>query len=407
MGNQLEFTMLSKLCITLTLYAIVSMLTGNLAEVTGSENIDSYLNKSLNAHNASSRGRDGKFLSIFTLAVFENDACNTSSINRTGICFSSSECISRGGRAEGICAGGYGVCCLFEVTCDGNSFNNGTYFQNPNYPGGYNEARTCQAFIRKVHFNVCQFRLDFISFDISQPTNGVCNSDRLVISGQSQNSVVPPICGLNTGQHLYIEVAGTEGPIQLNVITQGSRTRSFDIRITQIGCQSRDRAPPNCLQYYTGVQGEFRSFNHVSDVAINDQGYFNNLDYTICFRKEVGFCTMTYSLPEFVPPPNQQQQIQVNPFFGIQTGAGGLNQQLTTAGAGMQECTTDYIILASIRLCGGRLNDKLLNNIPPNMNKDVIDTTNGPFTARFVTNSEFISRGFLINYRQNPCTSGR
>ncbi|XP_076352549.1 uncharacterized protein LOC143247730 isoform X3 [Tachypleus tridentatus] len=276
MGNQLEFTMLSKLCITLTLYAIVSMLTGNLAEVTGSENIDSYLNKSLNAHNASSRGRDGKFLSIFTLAVFENDACNTSSINRTGICFSSSECISRGGRAEGICAGGYGVCCLFEVTCDGNSFNNGTYFQNPNYPGGYNEARTCQAFIRKVHFNVCQFRLDFISFDISQPTNGVCNSDRLVISGQSQNSVVPPICGLNTGQHLYIEVAGTEGPIQLNVITQGSRTRSFDIRITQIGCQSRDR-----------------------------------------------------------------------------------------------------------------------------------DTTNGPFTARFVTNSEFISRGFLINYRQNPCTSGR
>ncbi|XP_022237736.1 uncharacterized protein LOC106478432 [Limulus polyphemus] len=316
--------------------------------------------------------RTSKIFSIFTLAIFENDACNTSSVNRTGICFSARECVSRGGRAEGTCAGGYGVCCLFEISCDSNSLNNGTYFQNPNFPSTYTETRTCIASFRKIHSNVCQFRLDFLSFDIGNPTFGVCNEDRLVISGQSQNSIVPPLCGFNTGQHLYLEVSGTEGPIQLNVISQGSRARSFDIRVTQINCDSRNLAPPNCLQYHTGIQGQFQSFNYVSDVMITDQGYFNNLDYTICFRKEVGFCTMTYFLPEFMQAPNQQQQTQASPFFAIEMSAGGAGQQLTTAGAGMQDCPTDYIILASIRLCGGRLNDKLVNNIPANSNKDIV-----------------------------------
>ncbi|XP_076311027.1 uncharacterized protein LOC143225462 isoform X2 [Tachypleus tridentatus] len=255
----------------------------------------------------------------------------------------------------------------FEISCDSNSSNNSTYFQNPNFPTTYTESRTCLASFRKVHSNICQFRLDFISFDIGKPTSGMCNEDRLIISGQSQNSVVPPLCGFNTGQH----------------------------------------PPPNCLQYHTGVQGQFQSFNYISDVMITDQGYFNNLDYTICFRKEVGFCTMTYFLPEFIQPTNQQQQTQASPFFAIEMGAGGTNQQLTTAGAGMQDCPSDYIILASIRLCGGRLNDKLVNNVPASSNTDVIDTTTGPFLARFVTNSDSISRGFLINYRQNPCTSGR
>ncbi|XP_076311028.1 uncharacterized protein LOC143225462 isoform X3 [Tachypleus tridentatus] len=205
-----------------------------------------YPNTSMSANSTENNSRKARFFSIFTLAVFENDACNTSSINRTGICFSARECVSRGGRAEGACAGGYGVCCLFEISCDSNSSNNSTYFQNPNFPTTYTESRTCLASFRKVHSNICQFRLDFISFDIGKPTSGMCNEDRLIISGQSQNSVVPPLCGFNTGQHLYLEVSGTEGPIQLNVISQGNRARSFDIRVTQISCDSRNLA----LQYF-------------------------------------------------------------------------------------------------------------------------------------------------------------
>ena len=33
--------------------------------------------------------------------------------NRNGTCFTSSECAIKGGIPDGLCAGGYGVCCTF------------------------------------------------------------------------------------------------------------------------------------------------------------------------------------------------------------------------------------------------------------------------------------------------------
>lgn len=35
---------------------------------------------------------------------------------------------------------------------------------------------------------------------------------------------------------------------------------------------------------------------------MRDATYFNNLDYAICFRKEVGFCTQTYQVNTTLVP---------------------------------------------------------------------------------------------------------
>ena len=105
------------------------------------------------------------------------------------------------------------------------------------------------------------------------------------------------------------------------------------------------------------------------------------MDYTICFRKEPGFCTVTYSVPFMlvhVNDPNQQQDgspIQVNPgrYFNIipdiSTNSAVGNDQ---AGAGPYECPFDYLFVAGRRLCGSRLNGQLYPPIPnPTINSEV------------------------------------
>lgn len=44
-------------------------------------------------------------------------------------------------------------------------------------------------------------RFDFTEFDLLRPTMGTCDADRFMVSGVNSNSVVPNICGYNSGQH--------------------------------------------------------------------------------------------------------------------------------------------------------------------------------------------------------------
>ena len=47
-----------------------------------------------------------------------------------GTCFTSGECQDKGGTADGNCAAGFGVCCLFLISdCDGTVTQNCTYVQ--------------------------------------------------------------------------------------------------------------------------------------------------------------------------------------------------------------------------------------------------------------------------------------
>lgn len=58
----------------------------------------------------------------------------------------------------------------------------------------------------------------------------------------------------------------------------------------QVPCSQR--APANCLQYYTAIEGNFSSFNYYNtDGVPPQQGYMNNMDYTICIRRDAGYCS--------------------------------------------------------------------------------------------------------------------
>ncbi|KAG1699829.1 hypothetical protein GQR58_005414 [Nymphon striatum] len=85
-------------------------------------------------------------------------------------------------------------------TCGNASSENCTYFQNPGFPSTYDVAQTCSIFVSKKDPNICQYKLDLLTFDITPPTDGDCDMDMFSISGQNTNSVFPPLCGLNSGQ---------------------------------------------------------------------------------------------------------------------------------------------------------------------------------------------------------------
>ena len=52
---------------------------------------------------------------------------------------------------------------------------------------------------------ICQVRLDFLDFDLQPPVLGNCHYDKMWVTA---NGKYPLLCGRNTGQHMYLDVAG-------------------------------------------------------------------------------------------------------------------------------------------------------------------------------------------------------
>ncbi|XP_077493158.1 uncharacterized protein LOC144104174 [Amblyomma americanum] len=326
-----------------------------------------------------------------------------------GTCYSFQECMDRGGTAYGPCAYGFGVCCSLTASCGSMITLNNTYFSSPGFhatpgsgqapsgsggdAGSMGGQSSCAVQVFKRSDRICQIRLDFDEFDLERPMVGNCEGEKFIVTGHNANSVVPPLCGLNTGQHLYIDVDMSPGPVTLYVESNGTRNSRWNIKISQIKCDSPTRAPSNCLQYYTGTSGSFSSFDYAESQEIPPRrGYLNNLDYTVCFRKEAGYCSITYS----VPGPEVPFSIQnVGPDSAPTTNE-------TEAGVGMVECPMDYLLLGGVRYCGTKLNPSM-EEPNPVINAPVTDMTSGPFMVRFVSDGALNARGFLLNYKQNPC----
>lgn len=210
---------------------------------------------------------------------------------------------------------------------------------------------------------------------------------------------------------VYVDVRESGGPSTLNILTRGARNRQFDIRVTQIHCNSVYLAPENCLQYETGLIGSVKSFNY-QEYSLSNVEYLSSLDYTICFRKAMGHCSVTFSIPTLddinqVPvnlPGQPHGAYDASIYFQI-TGDSSIGQD--SAGAGPYECPTDWLMLAGVRLCGNRMNPSLSATANPTTSAEVVDNSTGPIYARFYSNNDHdTKRGFWINYRQNPCFVG-
>merc|ERR1712029_1191836 len=193
--------------------------------------------------------RKQKVLSLFSVVTFPNDECTGSSSSSSqsvlGTCFSSTECNNKGGKADGNCASGFGVCCYFLVnTCGATVSNNCSYIQNPNYPSS--ESSDCSFSITPLNADICQIRLDFDNFDIT--------------GGSSRDYYT--LCGTLSGEHMYVETGRTTTDhVAKFTIGTTSTVATWRIKVNQIECSSTSKAPTDCFQYLTGISGGIKSLN--------------------------------------------------------------------------------------------------------------------------------------------------
>lgn len=256
--------------------------------------------------------KQGKVFSLFNIVQFPNDACtSTSSQFPKGTCLSSGECSSKSGSAMGNCASGFGVCCVFSSsTCGSTISENCTYITNPGFPNTYSTTGSCEWTVEKSSSDICQLRLDFTALVLNiMPTNtinknsnyGCCGSSCATIiivatiatdsfTAAGQTGVNPPvICGINSGYHMYLEMGTLSTDTStLSFYLGNTGSRQWNIKVQQISCTANWRVPAGCVQYYTGLSGNVKSYGHASGQLLQAQNYNN------CIRQEEGYCSMVW-----------------------------------------------------------------------------------------------------------------
>jgi len=346
--------------------------------------------------------REKKMFSLFNVVTFKNLPCSSENGGRNGTCYTTTECSDKGGKSSGNCASGFGVCCLFTVQTASQEINqNCTYIQNPDFPSAYTETTALTYTIRKCADDVCAVRLDFETFTTAGPTatgeedGGLC-VDSLVVSGTS-GLTSPVICGMNTGQHIYMDMgaASTATATVAFTFAGASTTRMWEIKATQIPCAANYRPTSGCLQYHNGITGRFTTFNFANTAT---QSHLRNQNYNICIRQEQGYCCVQYTVCN---DPNSYT-LDNTPATMAEIDTRCTGDFLGIDGVGMT-CTGATNMVQHTKLCGGVFNSEDMNtaNIP------LCDCT-APFTVNVVTDAAadtaaINSRGACLEYRQLPC----
>ncbi|XP_077287969.1 uncharacterized protein LOC143912557 [Arctopsyche grandis] len=282
--------------------------------------------------------RDGK-QGIFNLGL-SGDACISPDGIEQGICLSRQQCSSQGGRVVGSC-GVFNSCCALTA-CDIRTSAKNSVFINPSYHTSqpYNGLE-CAYTVDIHNDNVCQMRIDLETFSLAQPTLvGLmdpaysCIDDVFQVSNlQAHSEIIPPLCGENSGQHLYIRVNASLNSRSIRLSFKlADRSLNTDltqavwrVKVTQLECYNtmglykepslfslnertvngtsdfgarearspataaRDHylvAPDGCLQYYPDRFGTFESFNYNRGFG----PYTGNLHYSTCFRRPIDVC---------------------------------------------------------------------------------------------------------------------
>jgi len=266
--------------------------------------------------NGKGEERKKKQFSLFSIVQFPNDPCTSASSSTTiGTCFASSECASKGGGAEGTCAAGFGVCCVIATSdCSSTVSTNNTYIRNPGYPTSYTPTTTgtCTNTIKKMSDDICQLRLDFETMTgYTVTTAGACTAKFEATGDTGYNP--PAICGTNSGFHMYVEFGATSSDdIELKS-TFDATAKQWNILTRQISCTAKWKAPPDCVQYFTGVTGSIKSYNFGNQIL-------QTQEYSNCIRQEKGYCRVSFA----------ENSINTPDAFDLDTVTGGT----ATAGGG-------------------------------------------------------------------------
>merc|ERR1711971_1413899 len=147
----------------------------------------------------------------------------------------------------------------------------------------------CSYKICKTTADVVKLRIDLTTFNIAQPYRGIapynnpaaqglldaapiigdCLTDTFTVT--SPNHPTPPvICGLNSGQHMYVDASDACNVLTFNIDQLNTGTaRKWYLEINQLTKEMNLDTTHNCLQYHTGTSGTFFNFNYASSVTTN------------------------------------------------------------------------------------------------------------------------------------------
>ncbi|XP_060535593.1 uncharacterized protein LOC132707687 [Cylas formicarius] len=341
--------------------------------------------------------RDGKQFFFFPffgvgLVRFLNGECNSGN-TFDGTCYTRRQCEFLDGVGSVTCANGAGICCLFQRNCGESSGVNNTYFVSPGFPSTYAGSSTCTFTILNTD-GACQARIDFLTLQLAQPNeNGTCVTDALVITGGA--SIVPVICGENSGQHVYVDFFGNSS-ITVSVITGPSVVgRAWNLKVALINCNCPWKAPTGCLQYYTATSGTVRSFNYGSTGITNGTRQLANLNYGVCIQMQPGYCSIQWSQTSDI----YSFTVSNDTFTAVVDGTIGAASSQTGT-----NCTTDFVIVPAPIFPNGTLfnTDRFCGN-----GFVTLSSNSKPFVLTVVTNSNEVNdtgnRGFALSYAQQPC----
>jgi len=347
--------------------------------------------------------------SLFSVISFENNDCTVQGDDTMkGTCHTAEECTEFGGISRGNCASGFGTCCVFFArTCGQSVIRNSTYLVNPDHPGTNPELGvTCEYDVNTEAFpdTICQIRLDFDTVQTVAPilaidgANGIgsCTSDTIAFTSPSGKNP-PTYCGDISGTHMYIETARANPTGATVTVTTGQTAfdRLWRIKVGYIDCFATRRAPTDCLQYFTGIAGNVMSFGWTAQQVLT-----LNQAYTSCFRQEIGFCAIEFSVSNSGLTPDFFS-LSAAAAVGAKRGAGPCNiaSVMFTAAMEVQKNTG---VDATNYYCGGQFN--IMSGA---MESGVVRSDALPFELRtiVVNNGVIVATnvGFNINYRQIAC----
>jgi len=304
--------------------------------------------------------REGKVLPVFQVVKFPNDVCAGAS--RNGTCYTAEECSTKGGTSDGSCASGFGVCCVFTLSCGGSAGENQTYLIQSSVT---TLTSPCKYTICPTASDICRIRFDFTTMvlagavagtvtaaataisaagTLNGPLIGDCVDDQFSISGGTGRST-PTICGTNTGYHMIVDADSTGNTCHTALFNIGGTTttsRSWNVLITQYSCGDTDSSGwPGCLQYYTASANTIQNFGFPPTITAVTSGvtHLSNQHYDICIRRASGSCYICYSPTIIVAGIAIGTPIAAQISFGVSVGGILASPSSLISNT----CTTDWI----------------------------------------------------------------
>lgn len=389
--------------------------------------------------------RQPRMFALFNVVKFKNEGCQSvSTADLQGVCMTKQECEDGGGTTDGNCAAGFGTCCIFTISgttaaCGGTVTRNCSYIENPEFPATRTTVGNCAFPVTRCSSDICQIRLDFKSTTrLGNPTTatGVCGggtADSLVIAPGATNTAansIPIFCGTLTDQHVYVDAGSADTAATLTFTTIAGGTKMWRVKVSQIECSSRNKAPPGCLQYLTGTTATAKSYNWDGTRACTPGCQTAVQDYNICFRQEAGMCGIQYS-PSAVDATKDSFELAQKTAANANNNLGATAQmECLLSSASNNACLTLATDICSYIEIPGSISGVVIAGIAPTVTNDVfcgeqlnvmaggtasgaVSTNTLPFRIRHVVSgtTSIINgatagptlAGFSIDATQTPC----